>query len=286
MKLTCLVENTEGVACCGAEHGLSYYIETERHRLLMDTGASDLMLRNAEKIGIDLTGVDTVILSHGHHDHGGGILPFSEIGPSAKIFIQADAAGDFYSDEVGGELRYIGLDKRIFELPQVVAVRGDLRIDDELFLMSGIGLEHPLPSGCLKQRMMTEAGLAQDDFRHEQCLVISQGEKIYLFSGCAHHGILNIMDRFREAYGRDPDAVFSGMHMMKRFGAYTEEEIAQIEETAEELAKTGTVFYTGHCTGLEAFDIMKSILGDRLCYVHSGDSLSLDLTEGGCSKEV
>ena len=62
MRIINLVENTEGSTGCGIEHGLSFYIETEQHKLLMDTGQTDLLIKNAEKLGIDLTKVDTVIL--------------------------------------------------------------------------------------------------------------------------------------------------------------------------------------------------------------------------------
>ena len=66
MKIINLVENTEGSAHCGAEHGLSYYIETKKHRILMDTGASDLFMKNAEKLGVDLTKVDILVLRRRH----------------------------------------------------------------------------------------------------------------------------------------------------------------------------------------------------------------------------
>ena len=97
MRIINLVENTEGASGCGCENGLRFYIETENHKLHVDTGASDLLLKNAEKLGIDLTKVDTVVLSHGHYDHGGGILPFAEINPEAKIYIPESAFEEYYS---------------------------------------------------------------------------------------------------------------------------------------------------------------------------------------------
>lgn len=88
MKIVTLVENICGNDLCGCEHGLSLYVETEHHKLLLDTGASDLFFENAKKLDIDLCQVDTVILSHGHYDHGGGILKFVEINPHATIYMQ------------------------------------------------------------------------------------------------------------------------------------------------------------------------------------------------------
>ena len=163
MKIVCLVENTKGPAGCAVEHGLSYYIETEKHRILMDTGASDLVLENAEKLGVDLSRVDIAFLSHGHHDHGGGIPGFVQVNDRAKIYLQRSAIGKFYSDEFGGTLRYIGLSEETCGLSRLEFVDGDLEIDEELYILSGIGQEHPLPSGCLRQRMMGENGPVQDD---------------------------------------------------------------------------------------------------------------------------
>ena len=277
MRIINLVENTEGASGCGFEHGLSFYIETEHHKLLADTGASDLLLKNAEKLGIDLTKVDTVILSHGHYDHGGGILPFAEVNPAAKIYIPAAAFGAYYSLRDGAP-RYIGLAEEIRKLPQVVIVGGTtagiFRIDDELSLFSGIGNTYPIPSANRNLRVKTKQGLRQDDFRHEQCLVVSEGGRKVLLSGCAHHGILNVLDRYRELFGGEPDVAISGFHMMKKSG-YSEEDLDMIADTAKELCKVNTVFYTGHCTGTEPFEAMKKIMGGQLRYVHSGDEIRI-----------
>lgn len=277
MRIINLVENTEGASGCGSEHGLSFYIETEHHKLLADTGASDLLLKNAEKLGIDLTKVDTVILSHGHYDHGGGILPFAEVNPAAKIYIPATAFGAYYSLRDGAP-RYIGLAEEIRRLPQVVIVGGTaagiFRIDDELSLFSGIGNTYPIPSANRNLRVKTKQGLRQDDFRHEQCLVVSEGGRKVLLSGCAHHGILNVLDRYRELFGGEPDVAISGFHMMKKNG-YSEEDLDMIADTAKELCKVSTVFYTGHCTGTEPFEAMKKIMGGQLRYVHSGDEIRI-----------
>ena len=76
MKIVTLMEDTPGKQQCYFEHGLSLYIETRKHRLLFDTGASQKTIENAVKMGIDLTKIDTVIISHGHYDHAGGLLDF------------------------------------------------------------------------------------------------------------------------------------------------------------------------------------------------------------------
>ena len=78
---------------------------------------------------------------------------------------------------------------------------------------------------------------------------------------------------FPRACGGDPDCVISGFHMMKRDGKHTEEEKAVIIRTARELSQMKTVFYSGHCTGAPAFEMMKEIMGEQLIALHSGEQM-------------
>ncbi|MCR5600343.1 MAG: MBL fold metallo-hydrolase, partial [Ruminococcus sp.] len=241
---------------------------TEKHKLLLDTGQTDAVVKNAEVLGIDLTAVDTVILSHGHYDHSGGILPFSKLNLSAQIIMQRKAAEPHYNGE-----RYIGIDTDILKLPNVRLIDGDMQLDDELFLFSGIAGRRCYPQGNRKLSCLKEGVKTEDDFMHEQCLVITQNGKHWLLSGCAHNGILNILDRYREIFGNAPDYVITGFHMMKKDGEHTEAEKTVIIQTAQELAKMNTFFYSGHCTGIPAFEMMKEIMGDKLIALHSGEEI-------------
>ena len=273
MKILNLIENTEGVPGCLFEHGLCFYVETEKHRLLMDLGPSASVLENAVRLRVDLKTVDTVILSHGHDDHGGGILPFAKLNPNAKIYLQESAFGEYYAArDYKPDPDYIGLAPEIRALPQVVPVRGNLKIDEELFLFSGLKGKRDLPVSNGNLRKKEGGRLVPDDFVHEQCLVITERNRHVLFSGCAHNGILNILDRFEELFGGAPDVVISGFHMMKK-SAYTEKEQNVICSTAEKLKEYPTMFYTCHCTGLPAYDMMKEIMGGKIAYVHCGESV-------------
>ncbi|MGF0033730.1 MBL fold metallo-hydrolase [Bariatricus sp. SGI.154] len=271
MRIVNLIENTPGKPHCQYEHGLSFYIETEKHKLLMDSGASDMFLYNAKVLGVDLTQVDTMILSHGHYDHAGGILAFAKLNPGAKIYLKSSAGLDYYH-LTGEEEKYIGIDKDILQLEQCVTVDSDLRLDDELFLYTDIiGSRYPA-KGNLQLKKKVDGVFVQDTFDHEQCLVVTQGDKRILLSGCAHNGILNILDKYAEIFHSEPDIVISGFHLMQKEG-YTEEDIANIQKIADALMETRSIFYTGHCTGQIAYEIMKEIMGDRLHPIHSGETL-------------
>ena len=269
MRIITLMENTPGAPGCVHEHGLSLYIRTPRHRLVLDTGATGAFADNAAALGIDLTTVDTVVLSHGHYDHAGGLLRMAELAPGAPIWIRQGAGQDFYHGE-----KYIGMDKGILALPQVRFVQADLRLDEELFLFGGITGRRYWPQSNLALRVMQNGLPVQDNFAHEQCLVVEAEGKRVLLSGCAHNGILNILDRYTEIFGGDPDVVVSGFHM-KKGTDYTPEEWQVIEDTAHALLEHKCLFYTGHCTGRPAQERMQQIMGDRLRSLHSGEELAL-----------
>ena len=278
MRIVNLIENTEGVPGCASAHGLSFYIETAKHKMLVDLGPSEETLENAAKLGIDLGAVDTVILSHGHYDHSGGIISFAKINEHADIYMQRLATGDYYSDDGVREgrdrYRYIGIDKAIADLPQVKLLDGDTVIDDEIsvFVMDESAFKRPFTNSRLKEKV--DDSYVQDEFRHEQYVVVSEGNRKILISGCAHNGILNIMREYERKYGSCPDAVISGFHLMKK-SDYTDDEIDEIIDTAQRLKEYRTTFYTCHCTGVKAYESMKCIMGDQLKYVHSGEEVRL-----------
>ncbi len=281
-----LIEDTPGTAGCAAEHGLSFYIETETHRILADLGPSAAALDNARSLGVDLNGVDTVFLSHGHYDHAGGILPFSRVNAQAAIYLQENAAGPYYAwdgpaedacrtDESAGGYRYIGIDPAIMRLPQVIPVKGDLTIDGELSLITIDRDRYPIPSANRTILEKRPEGWARDNFKHELALAVRDGDGYVLFSGCAHSGILNVMATCERKVGTPPRAVFSGFHLQKKT-AYTEEEREEIRAIARRLLGWDTVYYTCHCTGLSAFALMKEIMGDKIRYVHTGETIDIE----------
>ena len=168
--------------------------------------------------------------------------------------------------------RYIGIKQAIKASERVVLVTKDLRIDEELFLFTNVRGRKLWPSGNLVLKEKTDDGWIQDEFEHEQYLVISEEDQTVLISGCAHNGILNIMDKAVEILGKAPDMVISGFHMMQKNG-YSPEDIENICKTAEELKQWPTIYYTGHCTDLLPFETMKEIMGEQVRYAHCGDEV-------------
>ncbi|MCR4687732.1 MAG: MBL fold metallo-hydrolase [Lachnospiraceae bacterium] len=185
---------------------------------------------------------------------------------------------DYYADD--GEqapqrYRYIGIDKNIGELSQVKFLDGDAVIDDELEIFTVKKRSHELPSTNKRLLIKKASGYERDSFNHEHFLVVREDSKTVLLSGCAHNGILSILDAYIEKYGKAPDVVVSGFHLMNKKG-YSEEDMEEVKDIAYQLMEYPTKFYTCHCTGVEPYEVMKEIMGDKLEYVHSGDEVRLD----------
>ena len=275
IRLVCLAENTSDNSELHAEHGLSVYVETKKHKILFDLGQSGLFRENAEKLGIDLKKVDTVIISHGHYDHGGGLAELIKINPNAKIYLKSNAFGEYYSNH-GSVSKYIGLDSSLADYPNIVFTDGELVIDGELTLFSNV-TERDFYSSANGSLFMKQNGIFERDrFLHEQNLVINDGNKQVLITGCSHSGIVNIVRRFEAAYKTDSSCdVIGGFHLFD-VSAKQYEKPGMICAIADELMKTGAHFHTCHCTGTEAYSLMKERMKDKLDYFSVGKEIIIE----------
>ena len=105
-----------------------------------------------------------------------------------------------------------------------------------------------------------------DDFRHEMYLLIREGERRIIVSGCSHRGVMNLKTWFA------PDVLIGGFHLMK---LDPEKEATRLKFTALELLKQETVYYTGHCTGETQYAALKEHMGDRLQRLSTGLSFEI-----------
>lgn len=252
------------------EHGLSLYVRTDKHKILFDTGQSDKFINNAQHMQVDLTAVDSVLISHGHYDHGGGLEAFFVLNRYAPVYIQKGAFENHLAKTTSGH-NYIGIKKELALLPRMIFVRDYLQIDDELEIFAGVnGRQYHSPANDIL--LKEEQGTIQpDNFLHEQNLIITTapGQAI-LIAGCAHNGIVNIMQHFINLKGFAPKVVVGGFHLMRGGVApYVPDKL--IDDIAAWLAQyPSTLYLTGHCTGLPAFERMKDKLGSQLEYLYTG----------------
>lgn len=273
MEITVLVENTTINSDIKPKHGLSLYIETKKHKMLVDVGKNDLFLKNAAQLGIDIAAVDTLIITHGHSDHGGGLKYFFEANKTAKVYVQESAFDSHYASFLGIVKANVGLDEKLKMHPQIILVRGDMKIDDELFLITNPASNKLKPKFNKPLFEKREGKIIRDEFMHEQSLVISD-EKIVLVGGCAHRGIINILEDAEAKIGKPVDVCISGFHLFNPLSKMTESKDV-LKAFASELMAKNTAFFTCHCTGLKAYDILKKEMNNTLGYLASGQKIEL-----------
>ena len=259
MKLITLVENTACRCDLAAEHGLSLYIETDHHKLLFDMGQSDAFAANAQSLGIDLSCVDTAILSHGHYDHGGGLMKFLSLNDRAPVYLNRHAFGPHYR----GNEKYIGLADELAYCDRIRLADDHLVLDAQLELFSCYDRTPIEPVNAYGLTLRQGDTFIPDSFFHEQYLLIHEGDRRILISGCSHKGILNVVDWFR------PDVLIGGFHFKDIHDPDT------LTQAAHRLLQYPTQYFTGHCTGSDQYDHLKKIMGDRLDILSTGKNIEL-----------
>lgn len=254
MKIISLAENTCKSGLYGTEHGLSLYIETEKHKILFDMGQSELFCENAKKLGVRIEDVDIAILSHGHYDHGGGLEKFLAVNNKSTVYISPYAFEPHYNSNK----KFIGIDASLQGSSRIAEVWHKTEIDDGITLYPAF-LQKDICNNATQGMFARKSGeIVEDDFSHEQYLIIEENGKRTLFSGCSHRGILNIVNWF------EADYIIGGFH----FSKYPADE--SLKEYATILSKYPSFFYTCHCTGTCQYEYMKKYI-KRLEYLSTGD---------------
>jgi len=278
MEIITLIENTrkEQRKDLHAEAGLSLFIKTGKKNILFDTGISGKFVSNAEKLDVDLSKVDFVVISHAHYDHTGGLEEFFRVNKTAKVYIKKEAYGEYYY-KVSFIKKYIGVDQKILKQynDRFVFLDNDLTIDPNIKIITRFINKYKLPSDS-KHILKKENGkLMPDDFLHELMLMIREGKKEFVFTGCSHHGILNMI-KTAENYSDKKLTVIGGFHMYNPVTGGLAEKSEDVLDVASEMMQDTNIqkVITGHCTGLKAFKIMKSKMSDKLMMMPTGSSFS------------
>ena len=249
MKITTLIENTTISPELTAEHGLSLFVEAAGHSFLFDAGQSGAFADNAGKLGVDLREAEFAVLSHGHYDHGGGLLRFLGENRTARIYVNQNAFGGHYN----GAGRYIGLSGELRSSPRLILTGDAHTIAPGLSLHTCNDRPRALPIEPFGLTEQLGDFLLPEEFRHEQSLLIEENGTRILLSGCAHKGVLNLLHWFQ------PDVFVGGFHFKQ-----LSPDDPRLRLWGEAMAEYDTTFYTGHCTGQEQYTVLKEILGDRL----------------------
>jgi 7,8-dihydropterin-6-yl-methyl-4-(beta-D-ribofuranosyl)aminobenzene 5'-phosphate synthase len=282
MQVTALIENKrlEGRDDLRPEFGLSLHVETNESKILFDMGSSAAFADNAEVLGIPMSDVDVAVVSHHHFDHGGGLERFFELNDRATVHLREGPRVDRYFKAFGVIKRSIGLDLDLLErFAQRIEYVDDMRvIAPGVYLLTSIGSVHPRPRGNRRLFMDSDGILVPDPFDHELLMVVKEDDGMVVFSGCSHHGILNLIDAASAQFPAVPiKTVFGGFHLIGLpFYNSMAASRSEVRDTGRQIMEKvdGTV-YSGHCTGDKAFGVLAEVIGDSLQPFHTGTAVEV-----------
>jgi len=279
-KLVFLADETAGYEVRGllGQHGFSVLVETvdERgrvHRVLFDTGQyGEAVVHNAGLLGIDLSSVEAIILSHHHYDHTGGLKEVLEaMGKNIPVVGHID----LFKPSIyirGSNVRLdIGIPYRRGELEALGAkfllLRNSMEVAPGVYWLGEIPREYPeLAPGLPGNYTINDDGeLVPHTLRDDTGLAISvEGYGLIVVGGCSHSGIVNIAAYASKLFNDTSRLVAGGFHMV----SMSEEKIGEAARVLHELGVEE--IHTGHCTGLRAECILRELYRGKFNKIHTG----------------
>jgi 7,8-dihydropterin-6-yl-methyl-4-(beta-D-ribofuranosyl)aminobenzene 5'-phosphate synthase len=267
MKITTLVENHVLNAGLLAEHGLSILIDTGIKKILFDTGQSDVLFKNVNNLGIDLTEVDIVVISHGHYDHIGGLYPFLSINSKAKVYLKEEA----FIPKYNGKNNFIGIKYNSTLLDErVVFVNEITEIDTGIFIMPTITIFNEEDTSFNEFKIFHAAKFIDDTFEDELFLAIRKNNKISILSSCSHRGITNIIKTTLHHFEKSAINLIAGGFHLKNSSAI---QFATVADYLKQLQPES--IGVCHCTGLDKYADLLYSLNSNVFYNFTGNVVNL-----------
>ncbi|PKM65389.1 MAG: MBL fold metallo-hydrolase [Firmicutes bacterium HGW-Firmicutes-2] len=243
MKLVVLVDNNTYIdQYYYGEPGVSYYIEDEDTKLLWDVGYSDLFLRNANAMGIDLENLDAIVISHGHDDHTRGLKYYFD--KSHKKDITVIAHPDAFKDKVEAHLKISSpiLEVELKEKCHLVLSKEPIKVSTNITFLGEIPQLNNFENRKAIGQQISD-GTSSDDYLMDDSALVYKSEKgIYIITGCSHSGICNIIE-YAKQVSKDNRVlgIIGGFHLFE----VTEHVHKTIDFLKQNHLKE---IYASHCT--------------------------------------
>ena len=255
MTISVLSDNTPGHDTA-AEHGLSYLVEHNGKNLLFDTGSSNLFLKNARLMEVDLNNIQTIVLSHGHFDHGDGLQYLSggtlicHPGCFVKRYRKADHSyiGLKVSKENLAEKFNLRTSSGPFKITGKIVFLGEIpRLTDFESKSTPFILDEKIP----------------DFVMDDSAIALLHDKGLFVITGCGHAGIVNTLEHAKKVTGKNMiHGVMGGFHLKKAN--------RQTKETIDYLKANRVVHvYPSHCTDKPALELFHEAFGEN--QVRTGD---------------
>jgi 7,8-dihydropterin-6-yl-methyl-4-(beta-D-ribofuranosyl)aminobenzene 5'-phosphate synthase len=264
-KVTTLVENTvaimSGKKLIG-EHGLSFLIETRGQRLLFDTGHYMAFENNARVLGIELAGIDKVVLSHGHHDHTGGLKHLLDGNSNFALYAHPDVFARKL-EKRKGRYRKIGIAVSKNELAKrgvkLILDTGPVEIAPKIMTTGEIPMQTDFESVAEGFFIEKSGRKIPDTLADDLSLILKTDKGPVVVLGCSHRGVINTLSHVQNILaGKSIYAVMGGMHLVKATGEKLETVMQHLQRFNLEK------IVVGHCTGNEAIQALYARFKDKI----------------------
>lgn len=233
-----------------SEHGFSVWLEYADKKILFDTGNSEIFIRNAERLNVDLSEADFLVFSHGHYDHTGGLCALDKIiRDDVLIYAHKDfLQKERYSLHKDGKIKYVGISdecRSFFEKRKsyVRFIDSPTEISEDILLTGYVPRETPFEDTGGSFWLDAECKQA-DNINDDMSLWIKGKDGLLIFSGCAHSGIINTINHIRRESNCDKaHAIIGGTHLKNA-------DDMRLQKTAEFLKNIKPeILTTCHCSG-------------------------------------
>lgn len=260
-RITTLIENSQGEnLSLETEHGLSFLIEKNSHKVLFDTGQSGAFIENAHKLGLTLNDLEFVAISHGHYDHSGGFRRFSEINQALTLITGKNFFGLKYATD-GISHEYLGnnFDETFLEYKRIRHLTAEKAIEEILpgiFVLTAFPRIHP--DEVINPRFVVQAdnGFVPDDFSDEICIAVETKRGFAVLLGCSHPGMKNMLDAAGSLLPGPIFAVMGGTHLVEASGECLAASVSYIQNYGFQ------AIGLSHCTGETSMgQIAKTVKG-------------------------
>ena len=274
LRITVLAENTVHRSDLLAEHGLSFWIEADRRKILFDTGQGMVLKHNAEVLGVDLATADDVVISHGHFDHTGGVAINGGLKWHAALYAHPEAFRTRYTKPADKPARSIGwAGGPVSELPsrfsKVVETPTVTSIVDGICVTGRIPRQNDFEDTG-GPFYLDEAGMQPDLLDDDQALFIETQRGLVILLGCGHSGLVNTLRHIAQFTHQNRFyAVIGGMHLLDS----SEDRISRTINTL--LEYNVQVVAPVHCTGQSATAALRQAWPQGFCQLSTGASMTI-----------
>jgi len=271
LKITTLIEDTMGEhLALKNEHGISFYIERDGHKVLFDTGQSGTFLENAEQLQIDLSDLEYVIISHGHYDHSGGLRALTHVANNFELII----GKGFFNEKCGfgnNSYEFIGNNfNEDFLLEKGVHYKfADRDLDEILpgiYVITNFPRVHKDEVINPRFKIIKDGSFVNDPFDDEVLVAVDTPEGLVVLLGCSHPGMKNMLDTARNLLEKPLYAVLGGTHLVEAKEMNLKLSLDYLNDN--EIKAVGV----SHCTGEKAMSEL-SISNDKYFHCRTGSSL-------------